>query len=384
MRNACSPALSFSHRRKLRQIMDTEGTGVRGIVIYPPTVDWNITLKQRPHHLAYQLSRLGYLFFYCTLNDRYDAISGFKRLANNLYLTNRYDLLIDNVRKSWLMLSSTNRLITFDDILTYRRNGFMLLYDYIDQIHPDVSRRADFIQRRHNQLDMNSADLVITTSSVLHKEMISRFPRNRVLLLHNAVEYEHFRVERNREAVSPKMREIIEEGKPIIGYYGAFAKWIDYETLNFVALKRPQWNIVLIGEELDFERPASALSAKKNVKYLGKIDYRQLPHYGIWFDVAIIPFRDGDVAKATSPLKLYEYMAMHKPVVVTKDLTECKHYQGVFVSNSREDFVEKIEEALKLKDAPVYKKLLDAQAKKNTWKARARKISDHISQGKTL
>jgi SAM-dependent methyltransferase len=106
--------------------------------------------------------------------------------------------------------------------------------------------------------------------------------------------------------------------------------------------------------------------------------YNELPKYGIWFDIAIIPFKEGKIAKSTSPIKLYEYMAMNKPVVVTVDLRECYRYKGILIANDKKEFIEKIEEALMLKDDPSYLKLLDEQARENTWKARAIMIDDYI------
>ena len=115
-----------------------------------------------------------------------------------------------------------------------------------------------------------------------------------------------------------------------------------------------------------------------NIKYLGVKKYQDLPNYGIWFDVAIIPFKEGDIAKSTSPLKLFEYMAMNKPVVATRDLIECQKYEGVLMAEDKNDFILKVEQALDLKDDPNYLLILDENAKSNTWLQRAMKIDELI------
>ena len=60
---------------------------VKGVIIYAPTVDWNIPLFQRPQHLASQLAKQGYLYFFCTPNSQYDKVHGFKQIENRCYIT---------------------------------------------------------------------------------------------------------------------------------------------------------------------------------------------------------------------------------------------------------------------------------------------------------
>lgn len=367
----------YSHSKKLEQILNSKAATAKGILIYPPTVDWNIALFQRPHQLAIQLSKLGYLFLYCTNNDINDNFYGFEKLANNLYITNMYKLLIRKLSDAWIILSPTYSAISYQGIKKYRDQGFRILYDYADEISPLIFQKSvEDMQQRHKLLDVKDVDLVITSATRLYDEMVQRFPESKVLLLPNAVEYEHFKIERHEHEMPAEIEEIVAEGKPVIGYYGALAKWIDYDLLNYMAEHRPDWNLVVIGT--DYDSSIKALAVTDNIRYLGSVDYSKLPKYAIWFNVAIIPFREGDVAKSASPIKLYEYMAMNKPVVVTKDLIECHKYDGVFVAEDKDDFIEKVEKALILRNDPHYIRLLDKQAKENTWGKRAREIDKYV------
>ncbi|MGA2465981.1 MAG: glycosyltransferase, partial [Thermodesulfobacteriota bacterium] len=329
------------HKEELYRILDAEVQKAKGIIIYPPTVDWNLPQLQRPQHIAKALSKLGYLFFYCTGIQKYDKVDNIFQLKENLYITNRYDLLMEELFGGWIILSSTNPLITIKDIKKFKSRGFRIFYDYLDEIHPDIFGHVGFLLERHKLIDEKLIDLVLTTSQKLREEMTKRFPEEKVILNPNGVEYEHFHITKDAGGCPNDIKQIVGEGKPIIGYFGALAKWIDYELLNFVAENRQNWNIVLIG--WNYDNTMKQLKDFPNIKYLGLKHYNELPKYGIWFDIATIPFKEGKIAESTSPIKLYEYMALNKPVVATRDLRECYRYKGILIANDKKEFIEKIE-----------------------------------------
>ena len=113
----------------------------------------------------------------------------------------------------------------------------------------------------------------------------------------------------------------------------------------------------------------------ENVHFLGSKDYKILKNYASKFDVCTVPFSINDITKATSPLKIFEYMAMGKPIVTTA-MDECKKYKSIFIVNNNEEFIEKIEKALELdkeKDKDYFETLKN-EALENTWEAKARDI----------
>ena len=78
---------------------------------------------------------------------------------------------------------------------------------------------------------------------------------------------------------------------------------------------------------------------------------------------------------------MYEYMALHKPIVATEDLIECHGYPGVFISkNDCEDFSQKIFEALNAKDDQRLIEKLDKIAKENTWAKRVETLLEYINR----
>jgi glycosyltransferase involved in cell wall biosynthesis len=126
----------------------------------------------------------------------------------------------------------------------------------------------------------------------------------------------------------------------------------------------------------DYMNGISKLKDGHNVHKLGTKPYKQLPGYAAHFDCAIIPFQRGEIAKSTSPVKLFEYMAMGLPTVCTADLRECEGYEHVLISKDYEEFESNLDKAIELRKDPLVRTALIEQAKQNTWKARAKAINE--------
>ncbi|HNR26278.1 MAG TPA: hypothetical protein PKI66_06170, partial [Methanobacteriaceae archaeon] len=73
------------------------------------------------------------------------------------------------------------------------------------------------------------------------------------------------------------------------------------------------------------------------------------------------------VSQNSLPLKLFEYMALNKPIVTT-DLYECRKYDSVMIGNSHDEFISKIDLALEKRNNKDYLELLKKEALENTWK----------------
>jgi glycosyltransferase involved in cell wall biosynthesis/UDP-N-acetylglucosamine transferase subunit ALG13 len=353
------------------------------LIIALPTVDWNTPLFQRPQHLAIQFAKK-INFIFCTYNYKYDSVYGIKKIKRNLIVTNLWKDALRLRPRSWILLLSTQQLITIRQVEDIKSKGGLIIYDYVDEIHEDISGSdslTQFLVDRHQFVcESQVAELVLCVSKKLYDEMLEYYPKEKVLLVPNGVDYDHFQVKRSRNNISDDFKEIVAIKKPIIGYYGAVANWLDYDLINQTAKSHPEWEFVFIG--VDYNGGLAKLNQDlPNIHFLGKKDYHDLPNYGIWFDVALIPFAKGEIAKSTSPLKMYEYMAMRKPIVATEDLVECHGFQGVNISkNDTKSFEAAIKNALKATKDKKILKALDQAARDNTWGERAKKMQSVIER----
>lgn len=342
------------------------------IIVFPPLVDWDLPLFQRPHHIASRLARRGYLYFYCTPNG-YDGINGFVEVEDGLYVTDQFAEVAGLYRDKVIHLYSTDNATKLDWIVEQQSNLAKILYEYIDEIDPTISGAEipDHVWIKHRALISDPSVAVVASADKLADEV--RAVRGKVELVTNGVDVGHFRG-RESEPVPEEIRDFVENGRPVIGYFGALAVWFDYQLVCKLAVERPDYNILILGWDYDGSLGRSGLEAHPNVKVIGPIPYKELPKYSRHFSVSTIPFLINPVTESTSPIKLFEYMSMGTPIVTT-DLPECRKYRSVMIGHTHEEFVALVDQALgRMKDAG-YRALLAEEAEANDWDAKAEAIA---------
>jgi glycosyltransferase involved in cell wall biosynthesis len=338
----------------------------RRVVILLPMVDWG-WMVQRPQQLARALAARGCLVFYVTGQMRTDRVDGFAEAGEGVYLCAHWRLLRAIARPIVIALNVAHLAA-----LSHFRHPFVV-YDVLDDLDVTV---ADGVSPQklatHTQL-LAAAGMVTVTSRRLLED--ARRVRPDALLVPNAGDPAHFAPEASR-SVPGDLAEIVMTGRPITGYYGALAAWFDYELLAAVAERLPHWWFVLIGP--DYDGTAARLPARPNVRWLGLKDYAELPAYLQRFDVAMIPFVINDITRATSPVKLFEYIAGDRPIVTTP-IEEAFNYASVQIADGAEAFAAALETAYAGRTDGAARRVRMAERDANTWAARARAILDGVA-----
>lgn len=339
----------------------------KDVIVFPPGLGWYAHLFQRPQHLASALAQLGLLVFYIEPELSSDVI-GFHRLNKNLFICRIPVETFSALDKPFVYTLTWNR-----KYLSAFCNP-RIIYDHLDDLEAFDGSPAR-LNRSHEWLLDNAAVVLVTAQRLLRRVQENRPD---ALFCPNGVDYPHFsRFRDNLDATPPQdLKQILRRGQPIIGYHGALARWFDYDLLKNIASGRVDLSFVLIGPDYDGTLPAD-LVALSNVDWLGVKSYDELPQYLRWFDVAMIPFLLNNITHATSPLKLFECMAAGKPIVVTP-MQESTRYDGVLVGGYPEDFSQKIDQALRLRDDAEYMRLIDQIAKQNSWNTRGQQILDAL------
>jgi len=337
-----------------------------------PIIDWNVPLYQRPQHIAEAIARAGAMVVYLTSNT-VDKFYGYCNIKENIWITNDIDL-VKRISGAICSVYSTAYATPLALYKSVKQNN-VLLYEYIDHIDSTISG----IENVQKLLDVKNyffgggADLVVASARQLEVEAIATVGDDRTVFVPNGVDYDHYRSAMATDLPTPEpIVRFQHRYEAIIGYFGALAPWLWYEMINEITEARPELGFVFIGP--DYYGGEEQLTERPNVLKIGPIPYPELPAYAKQFDVAIIPFRHGDVAQTTSPLKLFEYFALEKPVVVTSDMRECTVYPEVFAADTAADFSKCLDKALIHANDERYRARLRDHAIANTWDERAKVI----------
>jgi len=182
-----------------------------------------------------------------------------------------------------------------------------IVYHCVDEYSEFTGTDKEAILQLERQL-MEKCDYVIVSSERLYE---TKKPHNKnTFLVTHGVDAAHFRKACDPQTMVPD--EMKELSKPVIGFFGLIADWVDLELIRFLAVARPGWNFALIGKIATDVRLFEGLP---NVHLLGQKTYDALPGYVKAFDVAILPFVMNELTIAANPLKLREYLAAGLPVV---------------------------------------------------------------------
>lgn len=353
----------------------------KDVYILIPCIDWNIPLFQRPHQMALALARQPNTHvFFVSDEYRYDNFAGLQSITPHL------DLLSWRiVRHIGSALRSAKKITVFmswtrhSDLLEYIPFD-KLVYEYIDDFSLFYYYTAD-MKETHNKL-IQKADLTVCTAQALYQDALHL--SEKVLLSPNAGDYWFFHNNRNC-AVEPSLYAKIHNYQCVLGYYGCLAEWFDYDLVISIAKQEKEWCFVLVGYCFDGTISRLNEAALDNIIVYPAQPYKSLPAFVSAFDIQIIPFVINEITNATSPVKLFEYMATGKPILTSR-MPECLQYKSVATYQSTNDFVEKVNLLMAKRNDPSFYAIMDAEAKANTWDSRVvdiiQKLSGGFSNGK--
>ena len=207
------------------------------------------------------------------------------------------------------------------------------------------------------------AGLVVVSAEKLYDDK-KKYNDNTQIIRHGT-DWRHFRTSLDEATEIPA--EIKDLPKPIIGFHGLLADWVDFDLIKKIAAKYKGGSIVLIGKiAVDAEQKIKILDNIDNVYFLGRKPYETLPNYCKGFDVALNPFVINELTLAANPLKVREYLAAGLQTVST-DIPEVRILKHCLVGTNHEHFIDQIENVL---NNPIEKEIISDEIKHESWDAK--------------
>lgn len=207
-----------------------------------------------------------------------------------------------------------------------------------------VRRRSKLLAplaRRFDDWMFSRASTIAVVSNQLAKELKMDFgvPDHKIVLTPNAADPERIKPVGSCPGHPPGLDM---EGRKVIGFVGGFYPWhglpLLIEAYSQVSKRIPDSVLFLIGEGPEKEKiqkMVNRLGLRERVIFTGSVEHGELPAYISQFTVGVMP----DSNDYGSPMKIFEYMAAGKPVVVPDyapllDVIEDGRQGYVFKKNS--------------------------------------------------
>lgn len=176
-------------------------------------------------------------------------------------------------------------------------------------------RLAKIIERRI----FNKVDTIVTVSSFLKKHIENMgIDSGKIYVAPNAVNIEEFNP--NIKGIEIRNRFKL-NGKTVLGFVGHFSWWDNLEflvnTFSEIIREKTNLHLMLVGDgsdrnKLEYETIKKGMGG--NITFTGRVDRQLIPNFIAATDVCVIPHSN----PFGSPIVLFEYMAMEKPVVAPK------------------------------------------------------------------
>jgi glycosyltransferase involved in cell wall biosynthesis len=291
----------------------------------------------------------------------------------------RYDFIYERYALNALAASWLHKLIGLPLILEVNDATV------IERSRPLVLKN---MAARHEGIIFARARQLITITDTFKQLILDRYhlPEAKVLVLPNAIDPAKFDLSREERLTRSQIG--IPEDSIVLGCVGAFVLWHGLEflidSLGDIASENELFFLFIGDGPVKDDVLACAVRHKAltRVKFTGFLSADRVPFYLDLVDICVIPGSNFHC----SPMKLFEYMAMAKPVVLPKyqplldTITPGK--EGLFFKP--DDGVGLRREILKLVESVALRKDIgnkgfDTVSNNHTWLLNCERLIDEIS-----
>lgn len=179
------------------------------------------------------------------------------------------------------------------------------------------SQRLLTLAKIIEQYIFSQADALVVVSSYLKKQLLARgVSETKIHVIPNAINPEYFHPDSEREEIRTRLNL---KDKKVIGFVGVFVPWDNLERLvdvfHNLKIKHNDLFLLLVGDGItrkSLENLVSKYGLQKDVLITGLIPREQVNGYIDGMDICVLPASN----QFGSPIAMFEYMGMGKPVVV--------------------------------------------------------------------
>lgn len=302
---------------------------------------------------------IGYLPF-----QKMKAIENINRDIN-IFFFKIFCLLKNNFRKPLIWYFD----FEIGKVISKFKWGKYFIYDRVDQSSA-IDEKENLKIKKKDLLLLKKSNLVFVNSPYAYRFV--KKVNQHVYLVPCGCQTKLFDKTKKEISLPDDLKKI---KKPIIGLVGNLDERLDFKLIYFLAKKNPFWNFVFVGGRFTqdpFEKDSlkwfTLLGKLSNVYLLGKRPKETMPDYIAFFDVCLIPYNlSREVVRGCNPMKLYEYLAMGKPIVSTEIEAVKLFFPQVKFGKTAETFAQEIKAFLSKKEEFKETKARKKIAQQNSW-----------------
>ena len=200
---------------------------------------------------------------------------------------------------------------------------------------------------------LHKADLVLPTTNWMKEDFVKKgIERSKMVPHPNGIDISRFS-DADGEAIR---RQYNLKDSNVVVYVGTMDKMrhLDILVHAFSKAKKSRKDVKLLmvgdgNDKLNLERLAGELGIWDDVVFTGQVYSDDIPNFIAAADIGASPVPPLDFYKLSSPIKMFEYMALGKPVVANDEIPEQEEVMhesggGVLVKFETESFAEGIVE----------------------------------------
>ena len=337
----------------------------KSIIIFSSVPFYDVGGGQRSAQFAKAFNTIGYKVYYiyafpCTEENIPDM---FIPTVLHEHIDNITHTWFENIAKKDMVVIFEIPYIKFEPYLDIANQlGCHTIYEHIDNW--ETSLGSLFYNEKVFKRFLQKAEYLTVTAKKLGDKISEHIGRE-YFYLANAVNIEIFEPLKNYEC--PK--DLIKGKNKTLLYFGSlWGDWFEWDKIDYLAQQCPDCEINLIGDYTGCIDKVK--NAKSNVHFLGIKKQTDLPAYLKYSDIALLPFKNCEIGKYVSPLKIFEYIAMNVRVLAT-NLDDIKNYPNVYCSDLKEDWVKMLKEDVVLQDSSAF-------ISENNWFARCEKLLEMV------
>lgn len=170
-------------------------------------------------------------------------------------------------------------------------------------------------------LALKRCDRIVVLTEGLRALLQERYGvlRERIIVLPSGTDVQRFAA---RDAVACRLELGLLPNRPYVGFVGSFYRYQGLACLldAMALVKRvcPAAELLLVGDgetTEELKQQAKGIGFEDSITWVGRVPYWEVPTWIGAMSVCVAPFR-GDRGE-TSPVKLFDYLACHRPVVAS-------------------------------------------------------------------